>query len=148
MKIAALVLALLLSCSALATSTLMPRGPAPHIEALADRNLVDLYIRASGSTPTYVPGQLHIYLGRDSKDFIRTRLWTERMSDGRMHVRINLNPRMASNWLIFVYDQQKDGRLLLLGNERLDVLLKRSRVPDSSSKPAPSARLHSGVGRQ
>jgi hypothetical protein len=126
MKIVALVLALLLSSGAFATTRMMPRGPAPDIEALADRNLVDLFVRASGPTPAYVPGQLQIYLSRDSEDFIRTRLWAEPAADGRMHARINLNPRRASSWLIYVYDQQKDGQLLLLSNERLDVLLKRS----------------------
>lgn len=115
------VLASLLFCAtAAATTVMMERGPEPVVHVARDRNLYDIYVTAPPRAPNYEPGTLSIHLSRDGyPDFMRVPLAFDRLSDGKLHTRINIAPEMEPAYSVYVYDQQPGGKMLLLLSKAL-----------------------------
>jgi hypothetical protein len=110
----------LISAGAAAQTTLVGRGPAPTVKVTRDYNLYDIYVKAPTKSTTYTPGSISVYLGRDAPNFMRVPLAAEVLADGRLHVRINIEPATESSYSVFVYDQAPNrGKQLLLLSKKL-----------------------------
>lgn len=98
----------------------MERGPAPVVRVVRDFNLYDIYIEPPPASATYAPGTLSVYLSRENPNFMRIPLSVDIEEGGRLHARINIDPKQESAYSIYVYDQQPSkGKQLLLLDQQL-----------------------------
>lgn len=115
-----LILLQMLSSAVIAETTFMERGPAPLVMAVRDFNLYDIYIEPPPASATYAPGTLSVYLSRENPNFMRIPLSVDKEDSGRLHARINIDPKQESAYYIYVYDQQPNrGKQLLLLDQKL-----------------------------
>jgi hypothetical protein len=105
MKLFALALVLVVAPrAATATSVEIERGPPAFVTKQADDHLYDIYVTPPEATDSYAPGEIRIYLRRESPDYMHVRLAQDSVQDGRLHARIAISPEHEASYSVYIYD--------------------------------------------
>lgn len=107
------------SSVALATTTIGEQGPPASLRKSVDQHLVDVYVTPPRSSANYKPGVVKVYLTRMYPEHLMVELLQNSVSNGRIRVHFAISPEKESSYFIRVSDLQRNGKYILLNEDRL-----------------------------
>jgi hypothetical protein len=105
-----------------ATTTDLPRGPAPKVLKTVDDHLFHVYVTPPKATRDYKPGKVLIMLQKKYPDYLYVSLTYEVLTDGTLKAQIAISPENVAEYTVNVLDKQPDGKHLMLYSKPLKAI--------------------------